>query len=139
MSADEFDPDIERLFSRAPKMSDAPLFTARIEARLAGGARIRALVLSAAGLVGGVVAVRETMSLRLNLGGSDAAVTQSGLGQGVQAATTSVQTSVQSILDQAGVADMQFGSMGSMQLFWIVAAALIAVAAAGAMKLAQDV
>ena len=139
MSADEFDPEIERLFARTPPMADAALFTAQIEARLAGGARMRAVVLTAAGLVGGVVAVRETVNLKLNLGGSDAAVTQSGLGQGMQAAAGGVQTSIQGVLDQLGLAHLEFGSMGGMQLFWIAAGALIAVAAAGAMKLSQEV
>ena len=30
MSADEFDPYIERLFARTPPMPDAPLFTAQV-------------------------------------------------------------------------------------------------------------
>jgi hypothetical protein len=139
MSADEFDPEIERLFARTPSMPDASLFTTQIEARLAGGARMRGVVLTAAGLVGGVVAVRETMNLRINLGSSDAAVTQTGLGLGVQEAAGGVQASVQGVLDQLGLAHLEFGSVGGMQLFWIAAAALIAVAAAGAMKLSQEI
>ena len=58
MSADEFDPDIERLFARAPVMPDAALFTARVEQRLQKGSAVRGLALGLAGLIGGVVAVR---------------------------------------------------------------------------------
>ncbi len=139
MSADEFDPFVERLFARTPPMPDAALFNARVEGRLAQGGRIRALVLSFAGLIGGLVAVRETVNLKLNLGGDTAGVTGTGMVKGVEAATSGAQTSIQSGLDQLGLANLEWGSMGGMQLFWITAGALIAVAAAGAMKLSQDI
>lgn len=140
MSADEFDPFVERLFARTPHMADAALFNARIESRLVKGTRVRAVVLSVAGLIGGVVAVRETLNLKLALGsGGDASAAATGVGQGLQAATVSAQASIQSGLDQIGLANLEWGSMGGMQLFWIAAGALIAVAAAGAMKLAQDI
>jgi len=139
MSADEFDPFVERLFARTPNMPDAALFNARIEARLVKGTRVRGLVLSIAGLIGGVVAVRETVNLKLSVGGGEAGAAATGVGQGFQAATAGAQSSIQSSLDQMGLANLEWGSMGGMQLFWIAAGALIAVAAAGAMKLAQDI
>lgn len=135
MSADEFDPFVERMFARTPPTPDASLFNARVEARLAQGGRVRALVLSVAGLIGGLVAVRETVNLKLNLGAGEAGVAGTGMVRGVQAATTGAETTIQSGLDQLGLANLEWGSMGGMQLFWIAAAALIAVAAAGAMKL----
>ena len=46
MSADEFDPYVERLFARTPHMADAPLFAAGVEAKLATGSRVRTLALS---------------------------------------------------------------------------------------------
>ncbi len=139
MSADEFDPFVERLFSRTPAMSDAPLFTARVEQRLQKGSRIRFLALSLAGLIGGAVAVRETMQVDIELGSRDGVVAGDALGQGIQSASLNVQGMVQSGLDQVGLANMELGSMGGMQLFWIAAGALIAVAAAGVMKLSQEV
>jgi hypothetical protein len=45
---------------------------------------------------------------------------------------------IQSGLDQLGLASLELGSMGGMQLFWIAAGALIAVAAAGVTRLTQD-
>ena len=39
---------------------------------------------------------------------------------------------------QLGLANLELGSMGGMQMFWWAAGALIAVAAAGVMKLSQD-
>ncbi|WIY68415.1 hypothetical protein KB221_09920 [Aquidulcibacter paucihalophilus] len=137
MSADEFDPDIERLFARAPQMPDAALFTAQIEQRLQKGSNVRFLTLGLAGLVGGVVAIRETMTV--NLGSGDGVVAGNALGQGIRTASLNTQGAVQTGLDQLGLANLELGSMGGMHLFWIVAGALIAVAAAGVMKLSQDI
>ena len=139
MSADEFDPFVERLFARTPAMPDAPLFTAKVEQRLQKGSRVRFFALSLAGLVGGAVAVRETMQVDLDLGARDGVVAGDALGQGIQSASLTVQDAIQSGLEQVGLANLELGSMGGMQLFWIVAGALIAVAAAGVMKLSQEV
>ena len=139
MSADEFDPFVERLFARTPAMPDAPLFTARVEQRLQKGSRIRFLALSLAGVIGGAVAVRETMSLDIDLGAQDGVVAGDALGQGIQSASLNVQSSVQSGLEQLGLANLELGSMGGMQLFWVAAGALIVLAAAGVMKLSQEV
>ena len=139
MSADEFDPDIERLFARAPHMPDAALFTARLEQKLQKGSRVRFLALTLAGLIGGVVAMRETMSVSLDMGSRDSVVAGAALGNGIQSASLNTQAAVQSGLDQLGLAHLELGSMGGMQLFWIATGALIAVAAAGVMKLSQDV
>ena len=139
MSADEFDPFVERLFARTPAMPDAPLFTAKVEQRLQKGSRVRFLALSLAGLIGGAVAVRETMLVDIDLGATDGVVAGDALGQGIQSASFNIQSTVQSGLEQAGLAHVEFGSMNSMQLFWIAAGALIALAAAGVMKLSQEV
>jgi len=139
MSADEFDPFVERLFARTPTLPDAPLFTARVEQRLQRGSRVRFLALSLAGLIGGAVAVRETMSVDLDLGTGEGVVAGDALGQGIQSASLNIQGAVQSALEQVGLANLELGSMGGMQLFWIAAGALIAVAAAGVMKLSQEV
>ena len=137
MSADEFDPDIERLFARAPQMPDAALFTARVEQKLQKGSRVRFLALGLAGVIGGVVAVRETMSV--NLGASDGIVAGNALGQGIRSVSLNTQGAVQTGLDQLGLANLELGSMGGMQLFWFAAAAVIAAAAAGVMKLSENI
>ena len=138
MSADEFDPFVERLFNQSPAMPDAPLFAATLQARLESGNRVRALVLSLAGLVGGLVAVRETVSVNLSGGGGEGLVAGRAIGQGLNALTQAAQGTVQSSLDQMGVSGLEFGSMGAMQLFWVAAGVLITIAAAGAMKLSQE-
>ncbi|KQY96464.1 hypothetical protein [Brevundimonas sp. Root1423] len=138
MSADEFDPQIERLFARAPQMADTALFTARVEQRLQKGSRVRVFALGLAGVIGGGVAVREAMNANLGLGSGDGVVAGDALGQGIRSTSLSVQNTVQGGLDQLGLGSLELGSMGGMQLFWIAAGALIALAAAGVMKLSQE-
>ncbi len=137
MSVDEFDPEIERLFARTPSMPDAALFTAKVEQQLQKGSRVRFLALAFAGLVGGVVAVRETVSV--NLAPGDGVVAGNALSEGLRGASLNAQGVVQAGLDQFGLSSLELGSMGGMQMFWIAAGALIAVAAAGVMKLSQDI
>jgi len=60
-------------------------------------------------------------------------------GAGCQSGSLNVQGAVQSGLEQVGLAKLGLGSMGGMQLFWIAAGALIVLAAAGVMKLSQEV
>ena len=139
MSADEFDPMIERLFARSPQMADASLFAADVETKLHSSSRVRTLALTVAGLIGGVIAVKESMNLNLQLSDSQAPVAGRVIGQGLQNASLNVQDAVGSSLSQLGLANMTVGSMGAMQMFWIAAGALIAVAAAGVVRLSQDV
>ena len=136
MSADEFDPDIERLFARTPPTPDAAIFTAEVENRLQKGWRLRFAVLSLAGLVGGVVAVREVVTVRFTQSADDS---PAALGQGMEAVAFNAQAALQNGLDQLGVGGMDMGAVSGMQLFWVAAGALIAVAAAGMMRLSQEV
>jgi hypothetical protein len=137
MSVDEFDPEIERLFARSPAMPDASLFTARVEQRLQKGSRVRFVALALAGLIGGAVAVRETLTVNIVAG--DGVVAGDALGQGARVMSLNAQTAVQSGLDSIGLAHLELGSMNGMQLFWIAAGALIALAAAGVVRLSQEV
>jgi len=138
MSADEFDPEIERLFARSPAMPDSALFTARVEQRMQKGSRTRFMVLGTAGVVGGLVAVREVLSVNFNMGAADTAPT-AAMGRSLESVSFSAQSAIQSSLDQAGLGNLEFGSMNGMQMFWIAAGALIAVAAAGVLRLSQEV
>ncbi len=136
MSSDEFDPMIERLFARTPQMPDATLFAADVEAKLASGSRVRTLALTVAGLVGGCIAVRESLNLDFTL--SPAGASSRALGQGLQNVSADAGGAIQGFMDQFGLADMSLGSMGGMQLFWIATGALVALAAAGVVRLSQE-
>src|SRR5690606_38636108 len=67
MSADEFDPAIERLFAQSPQFSDSVFFEADVAARLNKASRVRSIALSFAGLAGGVIAVRELLNVNFHL------------------------------------------------------------------------
>lgn len=139
MSSDEFDPDIERLFARTPHMMDAALFAAGVETRLQSTTLVRTLTLTTAGLIGGVVAVRESVNMQFGLSDAGAPVAGRAIGQGLQAAGLDVHGALASGLTRLGLSDLALGSMGGMQLFWISAGALIALAAAALMKLSEEV
>ena len=138
MSADEFDPFVERMFARTPPMADADAFAARLEARLESGVRVRTLALSLAGLIGGGVAVREILNLRLDLAAPDAPVAGRAIGEGVQTLTLGAQAAIQNGADHLGLASWSLGSMGGMQIFWLSAGTMIALATAAVMKLSQE-
>jgi len=139
MSSDEFDPMIERLFARTPLMADAALFAADVETKLQSSNRVRTVALTVAGLIGGLIAVREAVNLDLRLSDAGAPVAGRAIGQGLQAASLDVQGAIATGLGQFGLSDLSLGSMGGMQLFWLSAGAVIALAAAAVMKLSQEV
>ena len=89
MSADEFDPMIERLFAQSPRLADEGLFLATVQASMEKRSRWRTLALTGAGLVGGVLAVREGVNFNFSADG------ETTLTQGVRtaAATASTTTS----------------------------------------------
>lgn len=132
MSGDEFDPAIARLFDRAPNFPDAAVFVDQVEGRLERGGRMRTAALTLAGLIGGVFAVRETLtsnfSLQTSLGGSVA----------TPSPANGLATAVQTGLMEWGVS-LDLASAAGMQLFWIGAGLLIAGGVMAAMRLAQEI
>lgn len=133
MSADEFDPAIERLFAQTPRLADEALFLATVQASLEKRSRWRSLALTAAGLIGGGLAVREGLTLDFAADG------ETGLSQGMQAAAVAAQGAAQSGLDGLGVGSFDLMSGSGMMAFWIVAGSLVALMAAGLVRLSQDV
>lgn len=133
MSADEFDPMIERMFAQSPRLADEALFLATLQARMEKQSRWRVLALTAAGLVGGALAIREGLSVNFASGG------ETTLDQGIRAAAATAQGAAQSGLDSLGVGSVDLSSGTGVLAFWIVAGAMAAVLAAGAARLSQDV
>lgn len=133
MSADEFDPMIERLFAQSPRLADEALFLATIQASMEKRSRWRTLILTAAGAVGGVLAVREGVNFNFSADG------ETTLSQGMRAAAATAQGAAQSGLDGLGVGSVDLMSGSGMMAFWVVAGALVALMAAGMVKLSQDV
>lgn len=144
MSFDEFDPDIERLFNRAPDVPNAQAFEARVMGRLQSSTRSRGIVLSVAGLVGGCVAASEMMNLTINLGGGRAeasmgSVHQETLGDLVGQSGHAAQ----GLMDNLGLGSLDMASLGGgfgqTQVFMVVAAVLLTLLTFGAVKLYQQV
>ena len=136
MSVDEFDPAIERLFARAPAFADSAQFEANLATRLHKSSRFRTVALSIAGLVGGLIAVREVLNVDFNFASLSAAASAE---RGMTMASVDGGLAVQSLMDRVGLTGMDLGSMGGMQLFWATAGVLVALLAAGVVKLSQQI
>lgn len=132
MSApDEFDPMIERLFAQAPALADADSFARDVERRLERGLGLRTWALGAAGVLGGVIAVRETVAsgLSLNLASSG------GRGGG-----GALATELEAAASWLGGGWMSTGlsAVSGMQAFWLLTAGLIAAAAVSALRAVNE-
>ena len=137
--SDEFDPGIERLFAQTPAMRDADLFAVQVEQRLNKGSTLRTLALTAAGVVGGAIAVRESLNVNFHFRPTDSDAV-AGVSQD---AANGAGYVIQGVLAQWGMADaaqslLPAGPMGGMQLFWITAAVVIGLAAVGVVRLSQE-
>lgn len=141
MSVDEFDPAIERLFARAPAFADSAQFDAGVAMKLNKSSRFRTMALSVAGLVGGVIAVREVLSVDFNFSSSSVSASAGAqpATQGLSMAGVDAAQAAQSLLDRLGVSGLDLGSMGGMQMFWATAGLLVALLAAGVVKLSQEI
>ncbi|QTC89017.1 hypothetical protein [Brevundimonas pondensis] len=141
MSVDEFDPAIERLFARAPGFADSAQFEAGVAAKLNKSSRFRTVALSVAGLAGGVIAVREVLGVNFDFASSSVSASAGSqpAAQGLSMAGVDAAQAVQSLLDRVGVSGLDMGSMGGMQLFWATAGVLVALLAAGVVKLSQEI
>ena len=141
MSVDEFDPAIERLYARAPGFADSAQFEAGVAAKLNKSSRFRTVALSVAGLAGGVIAVREVLGVNFDFASSSVSASAGSqpAAQGLSMAGVDAAQAVQSLLDRVGVSGLDMGSMGGMQLFWATAGVLVALLAAGVVKLSQQI
>ena len=141
MSVDEFDPAIERLYARAPGFADSAQFEAGVAAKLNKSSRFRTVALSVAGLAGGVIAVREVLGVDFDFASSSVSASAGSqpAAQGLSMAGVDAAQAVQSLLDRVGVSGLDMGSMGGMQLFWATAGVLVALLAAGVVKLSQEI
>lgn len=141
MSVDEFDPAIERLFARAPSFADSAQFEAALAAKLNTSSRFRTMALSVAGLVGGVIAVREVLGVDFNFASSSVSASAGAepARQGLSMAGVDAAQAVQSLLDRLGLTGFDMSTMGGMQLFWATAGVLVALLAAGVVKLSQEI
>jgi len=117
----DFETQLERMFAQTAPMPDADEFTQGVEKRLRRDWRVRTLVIGAAGVAGGAVAVSQSLGL--------------GLGHRAQAAAVSSTTAFDNLYDQAaaqGGALLQGGA--GIGMFWIASALMIVAAIVGATR-----
>jgi len=136
MSSDDFDPMVERAFSRSPHLADAEDFAKAVETRLKRRGRLRTWALTLAGLVGGWMAVTQSLGGMMPDRAPQTPAVGSAAMRDLQLAAFDAQGSLQAMLDQVGLVDA--GATG-MSMFWMACAALVATAALGAVKLFQEI
>lgn len=128
---DAFDGEIERLFARPQPFDDGDAFAERVSKRLNQGWRVRAGVLTGAGVIGGFFAVREALDAGL----------QTGFAQFSAQSTQATRQATS--LDWTGVMDWVSGGGGdlamapTMPLFWLVSGVVIAAAVFMALKVGE--
>lgn len=139
MSADEFDPGIERLFAQAPVMADSDAFARTLEQRLESGRKVRLAVLVAATVGGAALALKETLSAPL------ATLLPWRLGDELQATSSGVGSRLQQglSLGEMRLGELVPGGLGvdmatNPTLFWVVAFAVVALASMAVMRLSQE-
>jgi hypothetical protein len=121
-----FEAGLERLFAEAPSLADSDAFNRRVERKLNRDWRWRTLGLGAAGVVGGAIAVTESL--------------HSGLGIKVQQASASSAHTAQTFLSQDfDFSDLLMQAGSGANLFWIVSGCLIIAAVVGATRALDQV
>lgn len=128
---DAFDGDIERLFARPQPFNDGEAFEQRISRRLNRGWRARAVILTAAGTIGGFFAVREALDSGLS-GGLARLSNESG--QVTQAAS---ELNWSTAMDWFSTGGADLGMSPAMPLFWVVSGLVILAAVFTALKASE--
>lgn len=72
MAEREFEAELERMFNQPPAFADNDAFTRRVTSRLDKSWRLRAVALAAAGSVGGLITLSQTIGSNFTLRLSDA-------------------------------------------------------------------
>ncbi len=72
MAEREFEAELERMFNQPPAFVDNDAFTRRVTSRLDKSWRLRAVALAAAGTVGGLITLSQTIGSNLSLRLTDA-------------------------------------------------------------------
>ena len=124
MSDFEFEARLERMFSQPPRVTDPGVFAAQVQARLERGWALRRLVIGAAGLLGGAVAVSQAF------------------GSGVLARMSEVELPVKSLMAEVQreplLSGEGLGALGaSGEVIWVAAALLALTVGIAATRLSD--
>lgn len=134
MSVDDFDPAVERLYTRPQTFADSALFDAEVEVRVYKRSRIRNFVMFALSLVAAGIFLRQV--IRLNLTASfDSATVGSVLPRQEVGQVMSVAREMAANL---GLADAMVAGFSGPQLMILSGLVVTALLAASAVRLSQS-
>ncbi|HYF24013.1 MAG TPA: hypothetical protein VD929_11510 [Caulobacteraceae bacterium] len=122
----EFEAKLERMFSEPAPMPDADLFARAVEERLDRAWRLRTVGIAAAGAIGGVIALGQTVG--------------AGFGMRLREASSSSAVALDQALNdmtRQGEALLGFGMGAGM--FWTVSAMMVIAAGIAATRLLDEV
>ena len=130
MAEREFEAELERMFSQPPAFADNEAFTRRVTSRLNRTWRLRAFGIAAAGAVGGLIAVSQTLGSNLGVRLNEASA------QSVERVDGAYQQAVGQFDALAGVDLAAFGLSGN--LVAMMAITLVLAMAGMAMRLIDE-
>lgn len=134
MSADEFDPAVERLYRQPQQFADSVLFDAEVQLRLYKRSRSRNFVMGGMSLFAGGLLLNQVV--RMNL---DARLSTSGLNAVLPKREVSQVMEVsREMASQLGLGDAMVAGFNGPQLLILCALATTAVLAAMAVRLSQS-
>lgn len=124
MAEREFEAELERMFNQPPAFVDNDAFTRRVTSRLDKSWRLRAVALAAAGTVGGLITLSQTIGSNLSLRLTDATAPSVSRVDGVYEQTVSQ-------LNTLGGIDMSAIGLSGNLVAMIGIALLLGMAAMG--------
>ena len=130
MAERDFEFELERMFNQPPAFADNEAFAAGVERRLNKNWRMRALGIAAAGTVGGLIALTQTIRSGLGLEVAQAS------SRGVQQADVAVDGVLAQLM--SSTSDMAANLGLSMNLMAMGAIALLLAGAAVSMRLFDE-
>lgn len=122
----EFETSLERMFAQAPAYPDADAFADRVQAKLDRSWRWRRLGIGAAGAVGGLIAVSQTLGSNLTFRAQEVFAESF---RSFDAAVDGAVSQTESLV----------GLSTSAGMFWAVSAMMVIAAGAAALRLFEEV
>ena len=134
MSADEFDPAVERAYRAPMSFVDSPLFEAEIAVRLQKRVVRRRRIVAALGVLVGYFTLSQFVSFNIKLGGEGGSLFTILERKG----ETSVLNPAMELARDMGLSGYYVGSLGEAQVLMLVGGAISLVLVATAIRLANS-
>lgn len=133
MSAEEFDPAIERLYGRPETFADSVLFDAEVAVKVYRRGKMRRILLSVLGVLGGFAflhqMVKLNIDLKLSANNVQAVLPQRQLSQAMDVS--------REMASQIGLGDTAVAGLSGPQLLILCSVAAVALLTGTAIRLSQ--